>query len=103
MARTRTTPENRTLPDLTTDRIRSFSVNVEYDENGVVRESINFDYSIEHLDANGETIGFDREVINIDGWPASLKTEIKSIRDKVLVDAEAKGYIGAGTDTNDLS
>ena len=101
MSRTRTAPETR--PAISTDRLKSMVVTMEYNDDGSVnRDSINFIYSFESVDADNKVYDSFHETINIDQWPATAKADIKSLRDKVMVDAQNKGRIKPGTDTDDM-
>lgn len=104
MARNRTTPTDLPTVTITTDRILNFGVVMEYNADGSPNtDSIVFQYEIEHVDSNGKRTGIAVERIAFADWTTAVKTDLKAIRDKVLVDAENKGHIGAGTDSDDLS
>jgi hypothetical protein len=105
MSRTYTTPVSRSQPDLDGGRLVKFGLaeDMQYDEAGdVIRESINFELIVDQVDANGAIAGTVREVVNIDDWPAALKTDMKSLRDKVIAYAETQGYLQPGTDEDDM-
>lgn len=103
MARTRTTPATPTLPDLTGDRVVSFGVRMVYDDAGAIdKERSRFEYNVENIDENGKVAGSHRYEANINDWSTGLRTDLKAVRDDVLAHAEAQGFIGAGSDAEDL-
>lgn len=104
MARTRTVAETPTLPDLTGDRVISFGVRMVYDRDtgAIDKEGSRFEYEVQNIDENGKVAGSHRYEANINDWSTGLRTDLKAVRDDVLAHAEAQGFIGAGSDSEDL-
>ncbi len=101
MARTRTNPESR--PTITTDRLMQFGATIAYNDNGTPdTDNIDFFYVVNNLDADGDVVQSTKQIVDFTDWPVNFKADIKSLRDKVLIDATARGLMGTGTDTDDL-
>jgi hypothetical protein len=101
MPRNRTTPE--TIATAHSDRVVLFGMRIGHSADGtpVAAESY-FTYGIESLDASGNVLRKIGEDIAWSDLPAGVKTDLKAVFQKVLTDAENKGYIGAGDDEGDL-
>ena len=102
--RTRTTAETPTLPDLTQDRLESYSLRLNYDHDtgAISKDGSYFEYEVANINENGKVAGSQRFRVNITDMPTALRTQLKALRDAVMTHAEAQGYIGAGTDSEDL-
>ncbi len=101
MARTRTNPETR--PTITTDRLMQFGATIAYNANGTPdTDNIDFFYVVNNLDADGDVVKSTKQIVDFKDWPATFKSDIKAVRNKVLIDATARGLMGSGTDTDDM-
>jgi len=101
MARTRTTPETRA--DIALDTIESFGLTMRYDASGVSDTSrVSFRYTVNNRLADGTVVATQSSAQLHADWTAGLESAIETFYAAVLTDAEAKGLIGAGTDSDDF-
>lgn len=97
--RTRTTPETVSV-DITTDRIERFELDVAYNNDGTVdKENTVFHYTVSNVNSDGSIADRQSYVSNVNNWPTVFRNEMKTIRNLILTDAENRGFIGAGTNT----
>ena len=75
---------------------------VHGDDMRVIPSQSKFVYVVEHRDANGRKIGQTAEEIAWGDIPAPDKRALKSVFARVIAHAESKGYMGDGTDNDDL-
>ena len=100
MTRVRTNPVNITV---TEDRITGFTLGIEYNADGTInQQNTRFGYFVENINSIGEVVDTQGRGVNMEDWPQSLRDDIKVLYDRILIDAENQGLIGAGTDTNDI-
>lgn len=101
MTRVRTTPVNITVIE---DRITSFTLAIEYHADGTInQQNTRFGYFVDNMNSDGEVVDTRGRGVNMEDWPAALKADIKTLYDRILIDAENQGLIGPGTDTDDLA
>ena len=101
MTRIRTTPV--TKETVAKDIVYRFGVEMAYDADGSPNPTgAKFIYTVKNLDPNGKTIQSHQVTYDFSQWPAALKRDLKAVYNKVLSDAENKGFIGSGTDVEDM-
>lgn len=101
MTRTRTVPG--TSPAITQDTIESVVLVIGRSVDGTINSTYTkLEYNIANRLADGTIVSRPKETQVLSAWTAALQTGVEAMYDAILVDAEAKGHIGAGTDTDDL-
>lgn len=101
MTRTRTVPG--TSPDITQDTIESVVLVIGRSVDGTINSTYTkLEYNIANRLADGTIVSRPKETQALAAWTAALQIGVEAMYDAILVDAEAKGHIGAGTDTDDL-
>ena len=101
MPRTRTTPTP--IKTAHYDTIDIMVLQIAYDSNlQVSLPNTKFSYGITNRDAAGWPVNEVSVEIPWGELPPSVKTDLRSIFDKALLDAENKGHMGEGTDGNDI-
>lgn len=100
MPRQRTNPE--AVATIHHDAVTQFGVAVTYGEDmRAIPTQTEFVYVVDHLNAAGQKVGQTVEHVAWGDIPAPAKRDIKALFAKVLAHAETKGYVGAGSDSND--
>lgn len=95
------TPE--VLETVTRKAITHWSCQISYNLDGTPdTDNIYFEYIVSEFNSLGE--GVNQEVARVDfsGWPVAFKTDVKSVHNKVINHAKSSGYIGTGTDSDDM-
>ena len=100
MARIRTTPA--TLPAISKDLIVGFKTDINYSVGAnPVFEGVSFSYLFRHVDENGAVVHEGSRTAAFQDLPVSMKSDLRSLYQRILVIAENQGDIGAGTDEGD--
>jgi len=99
MATELTVPE--VLDTTTRNAVTRWEVQISYNPDGSP-DKIYFTYYVGDFNASGEGINQKVETIAFVDWPAAFKTDVKAVHNKVITDAKNKGYIGVGTDSDDM-
>lgn len=101
MSRVRTTPE--AIDSIYEDRIAHFGVSIAYNPDGTINnDETKFSYSIAHLNGSDKAIGNDSEGLSKTDWTAQMLSDLQSLYQIVKARAVTQGYIGAGTDENEI-
>lgn len=100
MARVRATPA--TLPAISKDLIVGFKVDINYSEGAnPVFEGVDFSYMFRHVDETGKVVTEGSRTAAFQDLPASMKSDLRSLYQRILAIAENQGDIGAGVDEED--
>ena len=101
MTRTRTIPG--TSPDITQDTIESIVLVIGRSVDGSINSTYTkLQYNIANRLADGTIVVRPQEEQALSAWSTALQVGVEAMYVEVLVDATAKGHIGAGTDTDDI-
>ena len=101
MTRTRTTPG--TSPPVTQDTIEYVTLVIGRHADGTINSDYTkLQYHIANRIADGTVVNRPSAVAVLATWSAGLQAGVEAMYDAVLVDAESKGLIGAGSDSDDI-